>query len=277
MNIFILIPLLIVIALLVSSLGSISGVGGGVLFVPLMLWILKDQTFDEIKFVSTLLVFTSALINVGLEIYHKRFSWSLILLIVLISVPTIFLGNYLASLIDQKIAQLIVVIILIIVTILLSFSGLIAKKKKVKVDVPIAKPWYYLKTKSGVTINIFKLILITFFGGLITTLTGMGGGPILMPLLILLCGLTMKQATPISHTIIAVTSFITLCLSYEMFGHQDLNLQITLPMVVGVIGGTTLAYFIKSKIKNEAIIKWILIALIWVSIIKMIVDLAQTW
>lgn len=276
MNIAILIVILIIVALLVSVLGSISGVGGGILFVPILLLLLPDNSFSEIRFVSTLLVFASAFINVFLEFLNKRFSWILIALISVIAVPTIFLGNYLASLIDQKITQIIVIILLSIVTILLSFNDLISKKVLAwRKNKKIEDSWYILKTNYGISLNIFTIIVITFLGGIITALTGMGGGPILMPLLLLTCGLTMKQATPISHTVIAITSFVTVCLNYQFFTNQDLNLQVSLPMICGVVAGTIIAYFIKNKIKNEAIIKWILIVLIWASIIKMIIDVAS--
>ncbi|MBE4703778.1 sulfite exporter TauE/SafE family protein [Spiroplasma platyhelix] len=274
MNISILIPILIIIALLVSVLGSISGVGGGVLFIPAMLLLISDYySFNQIRFVSTLLVFVSAFINVFLEFINKRFSWTLISLIAIIAIPTIFLGNYVSSLISQRITQIIVIVLLSIVTILLSCNNIISKKILLwKKDKVVKKSWYLLKTNYGLTINIFTIILITFLGGIITTLTGMGGGPILMPLLLLTCGLTMKQATPISHSVIAITAFVSLCLSYQYFSNQTLNLQISLPMTCGVVIGTIVAYFIKNKIKNEEIIKWILIVLIWISIIKMIID-----
>lgn len=276
MSIAILIPLLIIIALLVSILGSISGVGGGVLFIPILLFLLTDNTFSEIRFISTLLVFTSAFINVFIEVVKKRFNWILMTLIIVVAVPTIFLGNYLASLIDQRVTQIIALVILSIVSILLSFSDFFNKKVAQLKKVPTNQAnWYILKTNYGISVNIFTIILITFLAGIITTLTGMGGGPIVMPLLILTCGLTMKQATPISHSVIAVSAFVSLCLSYQYFGNQQLNLQVSLPMVCGVFAGTIIAYFIKNKIKNEAIIKWILIILIWISIIKMIIDVAS--
>lgn len=271
-NLAVLIPILIIVALLVSVLGSISGVGGGVLFVPILLFLLVDNTFDEIRFVSTLLVFITALINVIIEIIKKRFSWLLSLLIIAVSIPTLFFGNYLASLINQKITQIIVIIILSIITILLSFSDYLNKKIKIK---PInKKAWYILKTNYG-SLNIFMVMLIVFLAGIVTALTGMGGGPIIMPLLLLTCGLTMKNSTPISHNIIAIASLISLCLSYQFFSNQTLNLQVSLPMVCGVAIGTIVAAFIKKRIENETYIKWLLIILIWISIIKMIIDVAS--
>lgn len=274
MNIIVVLTIiLIIVALVVSILGSISGVGGGVLFVPILLFLLPNYSFSEIKFVSTLLVFASAFINVFLEILNKRISWTLIILILITTIPTIFLGIYLSSLINPRISQIIVIIILIIVCNLLSFSNLLDRRLSSKTHHSKAN-WYMLQT-NGISVNIFKIILITFLGGLITALTGMGGGPILMPLLLLICNLSIKQAAVISHTIIAITAFVTLCFSYQYFLNRPLNLQISLPMICGVITGTLIAYSIKNKITNEIIIKWILIILIWISIIKMIVDISK--
>ncbi|ATZ16294.1 hypothetical protein JN01_0292 [Entomoplasma freundtii] len=268
MNLFWLIPILILIGFFVSLLGSISGVGGGVLFIPLLLLLFPNRDFAELKFVSTLLVFTTALFNVGFAAIKRQVSWKLSLFIVCLSIPFIFLGLYLASLLNPKWTQLVVLIILVIVTFLLMFKDFIKRKPKTL----NVNHWWYLKLPGGETVNLLAIGFIVFSGCFVTTLSGMGGGPLIMPLLVLLCALTFKQAAPISHLMIAIATGINLLFSYKMFGHGELNLTITLPMLVGSLGGTILAFFIKDKIKNEKIIKWLLIILIWCSIIKMLID-----
>lgn len=271
MNLLWLIPVLILIGFFVSLLGSISGIGGGVLFIPLLLLLFPSRDFAELKFVSTLLVFITATFNVTLAAVKHQVSWKLSLYILCLSVPFIFLGTYLAGLLDQKWTQLVVLIILIIVTLLLMLNDFFKRKPK-EIN---PKAWWYLKLPTGERINLFTIFFIVFSGCLVTTLTGMGGGPLLMPLLILLCGLTFKKAAPISHLMIAIATGINLIFAYKMFGHGDLNLTVSLPMIVGSLGGTILAFFVRDKIKNEKIIKWILILLIWASIIKMLLDLIK--
>lgn len=272
MNLLWLIPVLIIIGFFVSSLGAISGIGGGVLFIPLLLLLFPNRDFAELKFVSTLLVFTTAAFNVALMAFKRQVSWKLSLFILVISIPSIFLGLYLASLLDEKWTKLVVLIILIIVTTLLMLKDFFKRKPTKEIS---PKAWWYLKLPTGENINLFAIAGISFGGCLVTTLTGMGGGSLLMPLLVLICGLTFKKAAPLSHLMIAIAAGINLIFSYKMFGHGDLNLTISLPMLVGSIGGTLLAFFIKDKIKNENIIKWILILLIWASIIKMLLDFIQ--
>ncbi|AHI54280.1 hypothetical protein SSABA_v1c08810 [Spiroplasma sabaudiense Ar-1343] len=271
MSLFILIPILFVIALLVSGLGSVSGVGGGVLFVPLLLILLPSKNIEEIKFISTLLVFVSATINVIWNLIKKNINYLVILIGIVASVPAVFLGRYIAGLFSLDVLKIIIGAILIFVSILLILVEYVFKNKEKKNNSEI-KSKFNIKINEQSSINIFKLIFISIAGGLITSLTGMGGGPILMPILLIWCGLTMGQASPISHSLIAGASLISLLLNYHLFGDFEIMVKTGLPMLIGVIIGTIVAIAVKKYITKEIYIKWILIVLIWISAIKLILD-----
>ncbi|QHX35744.1 hypothetical protein STIUS_v1c01890 [Spiroplasma sp. TIUS-1] len=269
MSLFILIPILFFGAILISSLGSISGVGGGVLFVPLLTMLLSNEGSD-IKFISTVLVFVGSLFNVIFGLIRKEISFLVIGISLVFSIPFVLLGNYLSDLISETISQIIVIIFLIIVTILLILSEYVFKHKDN--NIVVSSNWYTIRTKDS-SINLFKLITIIILGSLITAITGMGGGPILMPLLLLWVGLSMKGSAPISHIIIACTSLVNIIINYSMFQNTEIMINYILPMTIGVIIGSVIVVFVKKYIKNEIIIKWILISLIWISVLKMIIDL----
>jgi uncharacterized membrane protein YfcA len=91
-----LIPLLILLAISVSYIGSISGVGGGVIFTPLLLLLLPLE-MPQIKIISTILVFIGSFINFFIEIIKRKVNWILFILIVPVSVPSIFLGAFLRN------------------------------------------------------------------------------------------------------------------------------------------------------------------------------------
>ncbi|AGR41263.1 TSUP family transporter [Spiroplasma taiwanense] len=78
--------LLLFLTLLVSFLGSISGVGGGVLYVPLLLVILTTYALEEIKFISTFLVFISATFNVILECFKKNINYIIIIFLTIVTI-----------------------------------------------------------------------------------------------------------------------------------------------------------------------------------------------
>ncbi|WP_338969423.1 sulfite exporter TauE/SafE family protein [Spiroplasma endosymbiont of Labia minor] len=288
------IPILIFASILISFFGSIAGVGGGVLFIPLLLMIFPEKSFEELKFVSTLLVFISAFINVLIEIIKKRINWWLMLVILIFSVPSILFGNWLATLFDQNIAKLIIAVLLFLVTVLLIIAEYVIKPLQLKKSENIDQTqtdnvnasnlieqkknsWFMLKINADTKVNLFWIILITIVGGIVTSVTGMGGGPILMPMLLLICLLSMKEAAPISHIIIGITSAVSLIFQYNMFDNKELNLHLSLPMIMGVIAGTIACMYAKKYITKEIYIKWILIVLIWVSIGKIIFDLASNW
>ncbi|AGR41262.1 sulfite exporter TauE/SafE family protein [Spiroplasma taiwanense] len=100
-----------------------------------------------------------------------------------------------------------------------------------------------INKKSETKINMLKISLITFFAGIITSLTGMSGGPIIMPALVLLCYLNMKEAAPISHTIIMISSLINLIIKNENFTNSSITLNFLLPLSFAAIISTVSAFF----------------------------------
>jgi uncharacterized membrane protein YfcA len=266
-----LIPLLILLAISVSYIGSISGVGGGVIFTPLLLLLLPLE-MPQIKIISTILVFIGSFINFFIEIIKRKVNWILFILIVPVSVPSIFLGHFLETLISQKIAKIIIIVILLIVTVLLIVTEYYLNRR-INIQRRVRKKWYLIQTKYQTVVNIWWLIVISFGGCLITTLTGMGGGPIIMPLLMLICSLKLKEAAPISHMLIAISTLFTIIIGYQAINSTTLVLNYITPMLIGVIIGTIIAFLTKKYITKEVIIKWILIVLIWGSIIKMVLDI----
>ncbi|WP_342259159.1 sulfite exporter TauE/SafE family protein [Spiroplasma endosymbiont of Dioctria linearis] len=268
-----------IIVLLISILGSISGVGGGVLYVPLFLVFLNDE-MNEIKYISTFLVFLGSFMNVAIEIVKKRLNYKILLVGVVFSTISILIGNIISKSINSDaVIKIIVAITLIIVTFMLIYSEYFLKVKDSSQKQYKLNKNFYIINNEGDKINIILLSLISFIGGIITSLTGMGGGPIIMPLLIIIFSLKISSAAPISHTLIMVSSFISLILNPISMGYNPWavkeiwvkNLVFAIPVILGFIA----AIYLKKVIKKEIYIKWLLIVVIWISIIKIILDLIK--
>ncbi|WP_368486552.1 sulfite exporter TauE/SafE family protein [Spiroplasma sp. DGKH1] len=272
--------LLLIFAGAVAFLGNLSGVGGGVLHIPVMVWVLTIPV-KEIKFVSTILVFASALISTAISAIKKKLNYPVILVALVVAIPTVFFGNWLNNKINERITTIIIVVLLSYISIQLIINQYLLKKKTV-VQKELVKKWYHIVLNDNPPkyLNIFSLAAISFIAAMITSLTGMGGGVIIMPFLLLFVKLNIKDSTPISHSIIMITSLLAIIIEPTMGDHNyfldtPVMTNVLVPMLVGAVGGTISAIFVKKYIKQENIILWILIILIWISIVKMIVDLVM--
>jgi uncharacterized membrane protein YfcA len=110
-------------------------------------------------------------------------------------------------------------------------------------------------------INYSRLALYGTGIGLVTGFLGAGGGFLIIPVLVLICGLTMKQAIGTSLLIIAVNSLIGFT---GDLGHAHIDykllLTVTLLAIIGIIIGT----FLSLKINNKHLKKafgWFVLAM----------------
>jgi uncharacterized membrane protein YfcA len=153
------IPLILVFAATVAILGTFSGVGGGVLHIPVMVWVLTEIDLKEIKFISTILVFASALINTAIAMYKKEINYWIMIVAVVVATPTIFLGNYINNLINSGITEIIIVILLSYVTIQLIINQYVFKKRSVE-KICNAVDTIFISKKMANSSMVFSCVLL---------------------------------------------------------------------------------------------------------------------
>lgn len=100
-------------------------------------------------------------------------------------------------------------------------------------------------------INLYA-ILTGSFAGLINGLFGGGGGMIVVPMLTWLLKRESRRAHATALLIILPLSLIS-GLFYAIFGNLQLN--VVLPVTIGVVGGGIIGAFLLSKLSS----KWIII------------------
>ena len=99
---------------------------------------------------------------------------------------------------------------------------------------------------------IFTYILIGFSGGVVGGALGLGGGAVMVPLLVLVVGLTQHQAQGTVIGLLTVPVFLAAAYRYYVAG--NLRLDITGFMIIGFIVGSFLgAHFVQYL--PEAILK----------------------
>lgn len=284
---FILIP----IGIAIGIFAAITGLGGGVLMVPILFYAafaLFDPftnygILDVFKYAttisSTVIVFTAASATIAFSI-QKRIDY----LVGILCVPFTIAGSYLGKLTQAKIDETAVLIffaILLFLTALRMIYKVISpriRKPKIKEDATeILIPVEEAETEEKP--SRFKLLLvrltlerdiedrsgkkwgykarlyltpIAIIGGFVASMAGVGGGIVMVPVLHIFIGLPIHFATATSVFIMIFTKSTTIITAYT--GSTE-TIGIWWPYVaglaIGIIGGAQIGARLARKIKAD--------------------------
>ncbi len=210
-------------------LGSIIGLGGGIIIVPVLTFFGFSPALASSN--SIFAVFSNAIASSISYAKQRRIDYSIGLKLGLLSIPGTVVGAYVSSEITPSIFKILFALILI------SASVYIFSKRKIE-------PKNY---------NLSKQIMIlavgaSFFAGIISGLFGVGGGIIFVPLMVVAMGLSMKNAAPTSQFILLFASGSAL-VTHTLLGHPDFYqaLLLAIGAFVGGLVGARLSLEIKEN------------------------------
>ncbi len=223
-------------ALIGFSLGLIGG-GGSILTVPVLVYLFELSPVIATSY-SLFIVGSTSLVGALNSLRQEKVSIKTAALFGMSSILTVYLTRkFIISLIPEKIfsmhnmdisESMLIMILFALLMVFAAFSMILDPKKE-NTD--------YLKDKK---LQVPRLLIYGLGIGLITGLLGAGGGFMLIPALVILVGLPMKEAVGTSLLIIALNSLVGFT---GDIGHFQFNylflLTITGIAVAGVlIGGT---------------------------------------
>ncbi|HEY7367636.1 MAG TPA: sulfite exporter TauE/SafE family protein [Nitrosopumilaceae archaeon] len=192
---------LIPLGFVAGLLGSIIGLGGGIIIVPVLTFFGYPPVLASSN--SIFAVFSNSVASSISYAKQKRIEYSLGLKLGLLSVPGTILGAYISSDITPSVFKILFGLVLI------SASIYIFSKRKIE-------------PKSH---NLSKQVMLlaigaSFLAGIISGLFGVGGGMIFVPLMVIAMGLAMKNAAPTSQFILLFASASAL-ITHTVLGHPD--------------------------------------------------------
>jgi uncharacterized membrane protein YfcA len=243
--------ILIAVGLGAGTLGSMIGVGGGIIMVPALtfLGLSPAQTSS-----TSLIAVTSTSVSSTVEYSRqKRIDYWLGLKMSAFAIPGAVLG---AILVDQ----LSVESFKLYFGILLTFAGtyVLYKNSILKESAPERR-------SKSLEAAVF---VATFGAGVIASLFGVGGGIIFVPLMLLVLGLTMQRAVPTSQLTLMMTS-IAGVFTHGLLGHPD-YLQAA-ALSAGAFAGAQIGARI-SRLAKEVLLQRLLGLALIVVAIELIID-----
>lgn len=202
---------LIIIGLISSIIGSLIGVGGGIIIVPTLVFIgansdiLTGITIQTAIGISSLtLVFTGLFSIIG----YRREGQNTVdfkngILFSIGIIPGSLLGAYLSRFLNDVYFNIVFGIFLFIISILLIIKERLAAKNGEKVEK---------------NVNTSLSIIFSFFVGISAGLFGIGGGVLMTPLMIIVFNFTPHLAVTTSMIII-FTSSLASSVGHTIQGH----------------------------------------------------------
>jgi len=230
-------------------LGSIIGLGGGIIIVPVLTFFGFSPALAASN--SIFAVFSNAIASSISYAKQRRIEYSIGLKLGLLSIPGTIVGAFVSSEITPSIFKILFALILI------SASIYIFSKRKIEQK----------------NYNLSKQIMIlaigaSFFAGIISGLFGVGGGIIFVPLMVVAMGLTMKNAAPTSQFILLFASASAL-VTHTILGHPDFYQALLL--AIGAFVGGLVGARLSLEIKENSL--KILISIVMIAVaVKLFID-----
>ena len=241
----------------VGVLGTMVGVGGGFLLVPVLLVLYPSDSPELITSVSLAVVACSASAGTVAFTRQRRIDWLAAAVFSLATVPGASLGALAVGLIPRRTFDLL-------------FGLLLAGIATLLVARPTSRPRVVqrlhrrgevtrlLQDRSGDTyLYSYNLPLgaaVCVAIGFVSSLLGIGGGVMLVPILIQVMRFPTYIATATSGAVLAASA-ITGTLVHVSAGSLDGGYEPALALVVGVLFGAPAGAVASSRVRGEVLVR----------------------
>src|SRR5690606_3751203 len=201
--------LLVLLGLLVGGFGTLIGAGGGFILVPILLLLYPDKSPEIITGISLAVVFlnaTSGSIAYGIK---RRIDYKSAWLFCITTLPGSVLGAFATAYISRDTFNLIFGIMMLILATVLLIKPLtnVDSDKRLKNRSFWELARYIIDIEGIRYIYRYNLLLgsiISFFVGFASSMLGIGGGIIHVPVMVNLLNFPVHIATATSHFVLSL-------------------------------------------------------------------------
>jgi uncharacterized membrane protein YfcA len=259
-----------VIAVVAGMLGSLLGLGGGIIVIPALTLLLKIDIRHAIGASVITVIATSS----GAAAAYVRERMTNLRVAMLLEIGTTLgalTGAYLAGLVSPR-------LLYIIFGVVMGYSSLaMFRKRKEHLDAePSPSPLAdrlrlhgsYYDEAAGREI-VYRVantqigLALMYVAGVVSGLLGIGSGALKVPAMDLAMHLPIKVSTATSNFMMGVTAAASAGI-YFMRG--DINPMVAAPVAAGVLLGATAGSRLLGRLKSSTIRTVFVIVLLWVSI-----------
>ena len=229
------------IAIGATTVGSLTGMGGGVIIKPLM-DLLHDFDVQTIGVLSSITVFSMSVVSIGKQMLART------------KIPfgtaiPLALGSVAGGLAGDQLLRVIVDA--------LQANAMVTVVQNVVLSILILAVFLYMKNKSRIPSRQLRGVVVSLlvgaFLGICSSFLGIGGGPINVALIIYLFSFDTKTATICSLVTILFAQISKLVSVAVGTGFAVYDLSIAPVMVVGAIAGGFIGASLNKRCSEAAV------------------------
>jgi uncharacterized protein len=258
---------LILLGLFVGIFGTLVGIGGGIILVPVFFFLYPERPPSEITAMSLAVVFFNSLSGSLIYAIKGKIDFRSGLAFGFASIPGAIFGARLTGYLSRDIFDPIFAVLLILVGGYLFFTPE-KKPDPREINIPSRYPIRILTEKNGnqhkISYSLPLGIGVSAIVGFISSLFGIGGGIIHVPAMIYLLGFPIQIATATSQFILAMSAMMG---ATTHFTHGTLDSSATeiIFLTIGVIPGAQLGAKLSTLVKGRTLIKVLAVAMVLVA------------
>lgn len=259
---------LLALGLAVGALGTLMGVGGGFILVPVLLLVYPAENPEMITAISLAVVFVNAFSGSVAYARMRRIDYKSGCLFALATIPGAICGALTTEMIPRKTFNGVFGVLLV-------FVGLYLLIKGVKESSQTVPPDRRLMTRRIVekdgAVHEFSYSLklgmwVSLFVGYISSLLGIGGGIIHVPVLVRFLNFPVHLATATSHFMLAIMALTGTIVHIANGTFSSAGLQRAIYLAIGVFVGSQVGAIFSNRMKGEWIIRCLAAALAFVGV-----------
>ena len=194
---------LIFVGLGAGTLGSLLGVGGGIIMVPALTFL--NLSPSQAASTSLIAVMSTSFSSTLEYSRQKRINYKLAVWMGACAVPGGIVGAFLSDYLQEDSFKLYFGLMLMLTGIYISCKNSVLKDQHAR------------RRSLPLQIGVF---VASFGAGIVSSLFGVGGGIIFVPAMLLVLGLTMHTAAPTSQLTLLMTA-IAGVFTHSALGHPD--------------------------------------------------------
>lgn len=262
--------LMFLVGLLSGIIGSLVGLGGGIITVPALLFIsaytalIGEISPQTAVGTSSLVIIATGLSSTLAYMKHKKVDYKSGLLFFIGSAPGAIVGAMTNKYLNAEQFNLYFGIFIICISLVLMIRG------ELKPLAPSTSRFRISRTnidENGNTntygFNIFFAIIISFIVGFLGGIFGIGGGALMVPAMLLLFRFPPHIAVATSMFLIFLSSTVS---SYTHFSLGNIDWAIAVALIPGAWIGAKFGAIINQRIKADTLVKILRVFLIIIGI-----------